>query len=317
MSFPQKSTIVRFRNGAMSAFFRTAEHVAPGPAGRVARDLWFTAPPRMADLPVPEGGESFEVEAQGHVVRGTVWTPRGFETVAAHPSQPPGTVYLMHGWGGRGSQFGAMVEPLLESGHRVVMLDAPAHGESDHGPAGPRRTNGLEFAKALDAVFLRFGPADAVVAHSLGTISTYLALRFGWLGTERLVFVAPMVESQSLFDMFQGAMGFGTRTRRALDRTVYDWVGIPVAEFDARVQAAHVEPLPTLVITDRGDRQTPYDDVVDFAESIDAPLITTEGLGHRKILRDPDVIANVVEFVSGHRREVGQFSAASDGSSVA
>ena len=34
------------------------------------RDLWFTAPPRMAELPVPEGGEPFEVECQGHVVRG-------------------------------------------------------------------------------------------------------------------------------------------------------------------------------------------------------------------------------------------------------
>ena len=72
-------------------------------------------------------------------------------------------------------QFGAMVAPLVEAGHRVVMFDAPAHGDSDHGPAGPGRTNGVEFAKALDAVFCRFGPAEAVVAHSMGTISTYLA----------------------------------------------------------------------------------------------------------------------------------------------
>jgi pimeloyl-ACP methyl ester carboxylesterase len=304
MSWQTKSTIVRIRNGALGAFFRYAEYVAPGTAGRVAKNIWFTAPPRMADPVIPDGGEAFEVVADGHVVRGHVW------------GEGP-VVYLMHGWGGRGSQFGAMVEPLLESGHRVVMLDAPAHGESDHGPAGPRRTHGLEFAKALDAVFCRFGPAEAVVAHSLGTISTYLALRFGWLGTNRLVFIAPMVESQSLFDQFQEALGFGARTRRAFDRSVYDWLGIPVAEFDGRVQAAHVEPLPTLVITDRGDRQTPYDDVVSFAESIDAPLITTDGLGHRKILRDPSVIACVVEFVSGRALEVGQLSADSDMSSVA
>jgi len=112
-----------------------------------------------------------------------------------------------------------------------------------------------------------------------------------------------MVESQSLFDHFQEVLGFGTRTRRGFDRSVYEWVGIPVAEFDARFQAAQVEPVPTLVVTDRGDRQTPYDDVVSFAETIDAPLITTEGLGHRKILRDPDVIASVVEFVSGHEAD--------------
>lgn len=90
-----------------------------------------------------------------------------------------------------------------------------------------------------------------------------------------------------------------------------------MAEFDARFQAAHVDPVPTLVISDRGGRQTPYDDVVDFAESIDAPLVTTEGLGHRKILRGRDVIACVVEFVSGQEITVAQVSDTSDGSSVA
>src|SRR5687768_17598331 len=122
MAHARNSTIVRARNRAMGAYFRYAEHVLPGPAGRLARDLWFTAPPRMAGLPVPAGGEPFEVEAQGHVVRGSVW---------GDSLDLDRTVYLVHGWGGRGSQFGAMVEPLLESGHRVVMLDAPAHGDSD------------------------------------------------------------------------------------------------------------------------------------------------------------------------------------------
>src|SRR5215218_8367466 len=121
MSFPQKSTIVRFRNGAMKSGFRYGEYLAPRRMGRIALDLWFSAPPRMAELPIPDGGEPFEVEAQGHVVRGHVW---GDDLDSARPP----TVYLMHGWGGRGSQFGAMVEPLVGSGHRVVMFDNPAHG---------------------------------------------------------------------------------------------------------------------------------------------------------------------------------------------
>jgi len=282
----QKSTIVRLRNGLVRTGFRYAEHVAPGRAGRAACNLWFTAPPRMTDTALPDGGAPFEVEAQGHVVRGLVWgDDRG------------STVYLMHGWGGRGAQFAEMVAPLVAAGHRVVLFDAPAHGDSDHGPAGPRRTNGVEFGKALDAVFCRFGPAEAVVAHSMGTISTYLALRFGWLGAERLVLIAPMVEASSLFDQFQAALGFGPRVRAAFDRAVDEFVGVPVAEFDARFQAGHVAARPTLVITDRGDRQTSYADVVDFAETINAPLVTTEGLGHRKILRDPAVVQRVVEFI--------------------
>jgi pimeloyl-ACP methyl ester carboxylesterase len=299
MTSARNRTIVRFRNGAMRSFFRYGEYVAPGRAGRVARDLWFTAPPRMGESALPEGGGSFEVVAQGRTIRGRVWNGE------LDTAQPPKTVYLVHGWGGRGSQFGAMVEPLVEAGHRVVMFDAPAHGGSDRGPSSPRRTNGVEFARALDAVFCRFGPAEAVIAHSMGTISTYLALRYGWLGTERLVFVAPMVEAESLFDEFQRTLGFGPRIRRAFDRAVDAYVGLPLIEFDARVQAAHVPALPTLVITDRDDRQTPYADVVDFAETIGAPLVTTDGLGHRKILRDPAVITRVVNFVADER-ELGE-----------
>jgi pimeloyl-ACP methyl ester carboxylesterase len=282
---PQKSTTVRPTTKATLAFIRYAEHLAPRRAGRLARDVWFTAPPRMAELPVPPQGESFTVQSQGATIRGRVWG-RG------------AVVYLMHGWGGRGAQFAELVEPLVRSGPRVVMFDAPAHGDSEHGPSGPRRTNGVEFARALDDVFARFGPAEAVVAHSLGTIATYLALRFGWLGTERLVLIAPMVESQTLFDRYQSGVGFGPRTRRAFDRSVLEWIGIPVAEFDARVQAAHVESVPTLVVADRDDRQTPYADAVDLAETVGADIMTTRGLGHRRILRDPQVVQRVVAFIA-------------------
>ena len=292
LSSLRKSTIVRVRNAGLRGFFRSAELLAPRYAGRRARDLWFTVPPTMPAAPLPPGAEPFTVTAQGAQVRGHVF------------GEGP-TVYLVHGWGGRGSQLAALVEPLVATGHRVVLFDAPAHGDSDPGPAGPHRTHGVELGRALDAVFARFGPAEAVVAHSLGAIATYLALRFGWLGTARLVLLAPMVEAQSLFDQFQAALGFGDRTRRAFDAEVDAFVGLPVADFDALHQASHVEPVPTLVVHDRGDRQTSYAGAQRLVEALpEARMVTTEGLGHRRILRDPAVIAQVVEFVgSGDRAE--------------
>lgn len=290
---PQKSTIVRTSHGGRRAFFRGADLLAPNLAGRIARDLWFRVPPTLPAVPLPAGGEPFVVESLGAAVRGHVW------------GDGP-VVYLVHGWGGRGSQFTAYVEPLTVAGFRVVLFDAPAHGDSDPGPVGPRRTHGVEFGKALDAAFAKFGPAHAVVAHSLGTVSTYLTLRFGWLSTQRLVLLAPMVEAVSLFDQFQRALGFGARTRRAFDRHLDAFVGIPVDEFDARFQAAHVDPVPTLVVHDRGDRQTPYALAVSLVEALPtARLVTTDGLGHRRILRDDAVLRNVVSFLSGPEVNAG------------
>jgi pimeloyl-ACP methyl ester carboxylesterase len=112
-----------------------------------------------------------------------------------------------------------------------------------------------------------------------------------------------MVEATSLFDGFQAALGFGERTRRAFDRAVDDLVRIPVADFDARVQAAYAGTIPTLVVHDVGDRQTAYADARALAETLpDARLVTTEGLGHRRILRDPEVIAAVTAFIRGEDR---------------
>jgi pimeloyl-ACP methyl ester carboxylesterase len=286
MSGLKKSTIVRTTNLLRQAFFRGADLVAPRVAGRIARDLWFGVPPLMAPVPLPPGGEPFDVESLGAVVRGHAW--------GTGPA-----VYLVHGWGGRGSQLASYVEPLVEAGFRAVMFDAPAHGDSDPGPSGPGRTHGVEFGRALDAVFARYGPAEAVIAHSLGAISTYLTLRYGWLSTRRLVLLAPMVSAAPHFDQFQRALGFGARTRRAFDSLVDEFVGVPVAEFDAVYQASQADPLPTLVVHDRGDRQTAYADAVRLVESLpDARLLTTEGLGHRRILKDPTVVGEVMAFLA-------------------
>jgi pimeloyl-ACP methyl ester carboxylesterase len=244
-------------------------------------------PAPLAATRLPAGAEPFEVESLGAVVRGHVW--------GVGPA-----VYLVHGWGGRGSQLATYVDPLVAAGYRVVMFDAPAHGESDPGPAGRGRSHGVEFGKALDAVFARYGPAEAVIAHSLGAISTYLTLRFGWLSTRRLVLLAPMVAAEPLFDEFQRALGFGARTRRAFDRHLEEFVGIPMTEFDARYQAARVDPVPTLVVHDRDDRQTPWTDSARLVDALpDARFVTTRGLGHRRILNDPAVAREVVGFLRG------------------
>ena len=55
--------------------------------------------------------------------------------------------------------------------------------------------------------------------------------------------------------------------------------------------------MPTLVVHDRGDRQTPYADAVRLVASLpDARLVTTDGLGHRRILKDAAVVRQVADL---------------------
>jgi pimeloyl-ACP methyl ester carboxylesterase len=196
------------------------------------------------------------------------------------------------------------VGPLVGAGHRVVLFDAPSHGASDPGAHGRTSTTGLEFAKALDAVFTQFGPARAVVAHSMGTLATLLALRFGWLGTERLVFVAPMSGYASTMDGFQAMLGFGPRIRRRVDARVWKRVGLAPDQFELLSLWSGLEqPVPALVVHDLEDPQTSYRESRQAADAVGADFLGTTGLGHNRILRDAAVMERIVGFVAAAGRE--------------
>jgi pimeloyl-ACP methyl ester carboxylesterase len=48
---------------------------------------------------------------------------------------------------------------------------------------------------------------------------------------------------------------------------------------------------PTMVVHDRLDKEVPYDEGAKLGTTWpSAELVTTEGLGHQRILRDPEVI---------------------------
>ena len=279
----KKSTNVRVLRMAA----RVGEAVAPGIAARAATRAWFALPPGPPPGRLPAGGTSFEVVSQGGTVRGLTW------------GNGP-VVYLVHGWAGRGSQLVAFVEPLVRRGHRVVMFDGPSHGDSDPGPSGAGSSSGMELGRALDAVAARFGPAQAVVAHSMGSVAAMLALRYGWLGTERLVLLAPMSRYDTQFRAFAEYVGLGPRTRRRVDRLVADRVGLATERFAVGVLADEVDPVPTLIVHDRADRQTSYDESVRLADELpDARMLSTHGLGHRRLLSDAGVVEAVTSFAAG------------------
>jgi len=286
-SASRKSTSVRLIQAAL----RVGEVAAPRIGARWASEQWFALPRGPQASSLPAGGRPFTAEWEGHLVRGQVW------------GHGP-AVYLMHGWGGRGDQFASLVEPLREAGFRVVLFDAPSHGASDPGGFGQTTTTGVEFAKALGAVVEKFGPAEAVVAHSMGTLATLLAMNDG-LTVERLVFVAPMDGYASTMDDFQAALGFGPRTRRQVDKRVWQRVGLAADRFDVlNLWRSLPDAPPVLVAQDTRDPQSSYDVVVEIARQIEAKVVPTTGLGHNRILKDAGVIEKVVNFLRPAERDM-------------
>jgi pimeloyl-ACP methyl ester carboxylesterase len=260
----------------------------PAVAVRIVDRLWFT-PPR---LPLRREaaeflttGERLTFRVHGREVAGWAW------------GQGP-TVLLVHGWGGRAAQMRAFVQPLLAAGLRVVAFDAPAHGASAPSRLGGRRVTFIEFAAALREVAAECGPVAGLIAHSSGCTATALAIREGWTPPPRLVFIAPFVFPGSYTAPFAAAVGVSRRVMSAFRSRVERHLERSWSDFDMPDLPQVAELPPLLLVHDRDDPEVPVADSHALAAAWPlARLLSTVGLGHRRLLRDPGVIAKAVAAV--------------------
>jgi pimeloyl-ACP methyl ester carboxylesterase len=294
---PDRTATVPFHvaPALVRAAFRHLERWAPALGAAWAERIWFALPPPAArgpGVPGPATGVPFAVDVDGHEVVGETW------------GQGP-TVYLVHGWAGHGGQLAAFVPPLLAQGLRVVAFDAPSHGRSAPGKFGRRSSSLPELAAALSAVIEMHGPAHAVVAHSMGANAAAVLLGDG-LRVGRLVMLAPMASVTGYAQRFITVLGAGERIRHRLLARIERRVRTGLHRFEVPDLPRAAATPPTLILHDRTDATIPVTDGEAIAAAWpSARLRTTSGLGHRRLLSDPDSVAAAVEFVTRGIRRVG------------
>ena len=266
---------------ALRAAFRATDTLSPELARRWAQRL-FTTPPRhsapAAERAMLRRACPFAFHSGGLKLRAWSW------------GEGP-AVLLAHGWGGRGGQLHSLVVPLLEEGYSVLAFDGPGHGRS-----GGRTASVPMFAQAMmDLAELR-GPFHAVVGHSFGGATATYALSHGLPAARAVLIAAP--ESPEIFyrELLQ-ALGFSASRHEALLAALGRDFGVRFEEVRGPVRAAAIR-IPGLVIHDAQDREVPFSHAEAYAAAWPgARLMRTEGLGHRRILRDPEVIGATLGFL--------------------
>jgi hypothetical protein len=207
-------------------------------------------------------------------------------------------VYLVHGWGGWGLQMSWFVGDLVRRGARVVAYDGPGHGQSD----GRRPLTAKVGCTALAAVVEHYGPAYGIIAHSSGSVITVHLIERGILTPQRLAFIAPRASAASALEAVAPRVGIG---ERILSRTVAAYERIQRAsldEYDGLRIAPGLGYIPAMVVLDAGDREVePARHGIALAGAWPGARLEVidRGLGHLRILRDPEVIEMVGDFVDG------------------
>lgn len=205
------------------------------------------------------------------------------------------TVLLVHGWSGRGSQMAAFAEPLVNAGYRVITFDAPGHGQV----SGPSRSNAFEFAASIMVMAERYGPFEAVIAHSFGVVGSLMALRDG-MEVEKLLCISSPSDFRAVFDNFAKFLGLTDEAKQYLEQRYFQHFGKNVWRQVSPLENIRCIEQPVLVVHDQQDRDVLSEHGQRLADACpQGYYYQTSGLGHRRILRDTGVIQQCIQFVQG------------------
>ncbi len=202
-------------------------------------------------------------------------------------------VACIHGWEGRASQFAHFAPGLLAAGYSIIAIDGPAHGQSRGDTSDPYR-----FADALLEVQAEVGAFRGVIGHSMGGGAITIAMA-GGLSTASVTMIAAPASLHDVLHRFAHAMHMPTRaTAHFVERLRQSVLDRGFANRDL-LEYARGFITPLLVIHSRDDREVPFNDAERIAEAWPvAQLSARDGLGHRRILRDADVVAESVSFLA-------------------
>ncbi|NII72973.1 pimeloyl-ACP methyl ester carboxylesterase [Dyella sp. SG562] len=273
--------------GAVRASFAVGGRLAPrrtvDRAARLFATPFASSRSRALAARPDEAMRQGELEVGGEKIATYVW---------GDPATQPYAL-LVHGWSSFGLRYLPWVQRLRESGLAVVAFDQPGHGRSTG-----RLCTLPDFIATIRAVGQHYGHAALAIGHSLGGAALALAQSETWLARQ-LVLVAPAADMEAATGRFFRFVRLGDHLREAF----YGWLerrtGVMVRDLQVH---KHLPALGQsgLVIHDLDDRDVPWEEGERYARYWSgARLLTTQGLGHHRVLDAPEVIEATFAFLRG------------------
>jgi len=270
--------------------FRRAGPLLPGPMSRLMHYLWF----KTHRYPLPAREQQWLKSARQSRIC--------FEQheIALYHWGEGKTILLAHGWDGRGSQLAGFVSTLQNQGYSVLAFDAPGHGASTG-----KSTNAVQIARLIAQLDSKYGPFQAIIAHSLGVpASLYAAINEG-LRMNCFIGISGPGDLPFLIKKYTTALQIPepvvSRFQACLENDFgADWEHrLATAKMASQLGSQTGSRVRTLIIHDSDDLDVPpeHSQAIASAMHSDGYVLTT-GLGHRRILRSPAVINLVGRFVS-------------------
>jgi pimeloyl-ACP methyl ester carboxylesterase len=257
-------------------------------AGRISFFLFCKARPtpvKQQELAIMSQAQKTTLRMNGLKVTTYAWGNEG---------KP---VLLIHGWESRASRFYLFISELIKQGYQPVTFDAPGHGESEGST-----TNLLEYYEIIQQLQEKYGVFEAIIAHSLGVLNTFYAIRQG-IQTKSIVAISGVCEFNFLTRKYSSFLKLTEKSFQHLKNGVEN-LFIPHKNiweiFSAHYESKKITQ-PILIIHDKNDEMVEINQAkLLYATYKDrAYFHMTQTLGHHRILIDMSVIQLSIKYIAG------------------
>jgi len=280
------STNVRYikaKQKGTHAILTTLWHIAPNAAKNIILNRFFK-PRSYALTPLEtqffKNSVPFHIHVHGKKIRCWKWG-----------SGP--VVLFVHGWNGRGINFAYFFKSIIDAGYSVITYDAPAHGKSQG-----RVTNYFELSDTVRA-FLdpsRGFDIQTIIAFSIGASAAINCVSKDRPSVD-VVLIAPALKLKEILLNVFNHHGVPKIVYENLIAEMERYCGYDLHKDNPDV-LAKTFLTKMLIVHDRDDRTIPYEHskmLSDKRENIF--LHTTHGLGHKRILKESNVVDVVTAYI--------------------
>ncbi len=192
-------------------------------------------------------------------------------------------VLLVHGWGGRASNYGAIIPELINNGYNVISFDGPCHGESTK-----KKTNFFEMSD-LVKLFLQKDKYDLIITHSMGTVLTFTAMSSLKYEVNQMIILTTPNQFLEFIDLAVIQFGLTDQTTKLLIKKTtkkYDPITLKVSNIIKDIKMKDVT-----LIHDKFDKVIPIEKSKTVSSLIkNSKFIEIHDTGHFKMLWSEKVV---------------------------
>ena len=201
-------------------------------------------------------------------------------------------ILLVHGWSGRGTQLSKIARELRNKGFSTISFDAPGHGKA------PGKISMMPFfIESVHYLDKMYGPFEAVIGHSLGGMSSLRAIKEG-MQVKKLVIIGTANSVTKITRDFAENMKMNHKIAGKMKAYLDTKFGQDMEDYSGAISAKEVNT-PTLIVHDKQDVDVSVKDAHELHGALpDSRIFITEGLGHRRILGNKEVINKITTFIT-------------------